>query len=381
MANALLIALYCALAASVAMRVSRGLTRGALETRFDPRDRRLVGMAAFYLAAPLTILSAQLVQVALLRGLGASVALFESWIYVGVVEPSPASSLDPLARALVAATGMALPLLVAAVLLTWTRIAPGRAARNHFRLETGRALLMASLGLEPVVSLLAARGNTTALRLALNEHRVQAGDAALLVFGLAAALTFAWWRRADRLRALGTPLHDAMRAALARLATHPDDVDALRALGAAWLAQRDPRAVALLERAALLGPEDPRIELLLARAYLDARRAQAASERLRRAGAWLERDGDPEGLLVEVTLSLSAARLALGDAEGAILTAEAARERAPRDPRTLLGLADALVAGGRRDEARRDLESALSGATGTLRQEIERRLAALGGQR
>jgi tetratricopeptide (TPR) repeat protein len=377
LANAAVIALWGAFAATVIVRGSRWLRERAPEARFDGREQRIAGMAAFYLATPACVLAAMLAQVTLLRLLGATVARFEPWVYLGFVEPSAETPLAPMERAMVAATGNGLLLVAAAACFIWTRLRPASAPWNHFRIETGRFLLLVGFGLEPFVSILTERGNTASLRAALRELHPQAGDGTLLVIGLVAALTFAWWRRAHRLRLLGTALYDAMQRAEQRLATHPDDPDALRALGAARLAIRDPAAVVTLERALAGAPDDARVELLLARAYLDAGRAHAAAEHLRNAGQRLEADGDRDGLMLEVMLSLSTARVALGDAEGAILTAEAAREQAPRDPRTLLGLADALVAGGRFDDAKRSLDRALEGATGAVRRQIERRLAAL----
>ncbi len=374
LANAAVIALWGAFAASVLVRVRRLRGRGP---QFDRGDRRLLGMVAFYLVAPAVVLGAQLAQVALTNALGGQVGRFEMWVYFGVVEPAPEPALSAAQRASVATAGLLPPLLVAAASFAWTWLAPGPAARNHLRIETGRFLLLVGFGLEPFVSLLSRRGDTASLRTALNELHPQAGDGTLLVLGLVAALTFAWWRRAHRMRLRGSALHDAMQRAEARLATHPDDADALRALGAARLAVRDPRAVVTLERALEGAPEDARVGLLLGRAYLDAGRAQAASERLREAGQRLEARGDPDGLMLEVMLALSTARIALGDPEGAILTAEAACDRAPRDPSTLLGLADALVAGGRLEDAKHSLNRALASATGGLRREIEQRLSAL----
>jgi hypothetical protein len=79
-----------------------------------------------------------------------------------------------------------------------------------------------------------------------------------------------------------------------------------------------------------------------------------------------------------VTLGLAAARLSLGDAEGAVLTAEAAEELRPGDPRAALVLVDALVALGRAGEARERLLRALGTAQGLFAAELRRRLGTLG---
>jgi Flp pilus assembly protein TadD len=98
---------------------------------------------------------------------------------------------------------------------------------------------------------------------------------------------------------------------------------------------------------------------------------------LREAGRLFEAQGEHGALLLETILALCAARIALGDGEGALLTAEAARDAAPHDPRTSIALADALVLAGRADDARAELEGALQRASGALWIEIQRRIAAL----
>jgi tetratricopeptide (TPR) repeat protein len=204
------------------------------------------------------------------------------------------------------------------------------------------------------------------------------GDLALLGWGILGAYAFWKWRSAHALLLLATPLHDAARLASGALAESPDDPEALRTLGAAQLAAGDPAALETLAHAHAVAPNDPETELLLGRAHLERGEARTAADHLRHAGLLLEDHPDEdEDLLFEVTLALSAARIALGDAEGAILTAEAARRADPADPRGLLMIADALVAGGRLDEARSRLEGALGASEGPLRREIERRLAAL----
>lgn len=375
-ANVVVIGLWALVAVGVVERLSR---RGAatFDEHLEPSDRRSVGMVAFVLAGPALVLASQLAAIGVAHATGVAIGRFETWIYWSSVEPALERATDPLARVAVAATGPLVLLGAAGSLLAWTRWAPGRAAVNLLRLETARVLMIVALAIDPMASLLARRGDLWMLREALDTLRPHAGGATLLGYGVVAAWLLFRWRRAHRLRALGTPLHDAARRARARLARDPGDHDALVALGAAELATGDPRAVRTLEDALASSGDDPRLELLLGRAHLEQGRAREAAEHLRQAGQLLEQRDDRPDLLLEVTLALGAARIALGDAEGALLTAEAACDAAPRDPRTLLMHADALVLGGRIEDARDRLERALADAEGALRREIRRRLAAL----
>lgn len=373
-ANAAVLCLWGLVAASVIVRLSR---RGAavFGERLDTGEHRLAGTAAFYLAVPALVLVSQLAQVLAMYALGAELGRFESWVYFGIVEPSV--TLAPLTRAAIAAIAPLSLLAFAAGAIVWTRARPATATRNHLRLEIARVLLLLAFGVQPIVSLLSRQGDFAIIREALDERHPQSGGLALLAYGVLAAWAFWRWRRASALRLLASPVHDAARLARSRLATSPDDADALRALGAAQLASGDARAVETLAAALAQAPDDPRVALLLGRAHLEAGHPHAASERLRQAGQELEAHGSDDELLLEITLALSAARIAIGDPEGAILTAEAACERAPRDPRALLMAADALVAGQRRSEARMRLEDALARASGALKGEIARRLEAL----
>ncbi len=374
-ANAIVLGAWGLFAISVVLRASR---RGSatFDDQLDLNDRRLVGGIAFYLAVPALVLGAQAIQLGIAAALGAQMH-FETWIYFGIVEPTFGQRLTPLARAGIAAAEPVSLALLAALLVAWTRLSPANAARNLLRLEVARVLLVLAFGLQPILSLLIGRGDFAIIREALNARYPDSGEVALLSYGILGAWAFWRWRGARRLHALASSAHDAARRAGQRLDAAPDDPAALRALGAAQLASGDPRALETLEHAREKAPEDASIELLLGRAHLDRGRAELAAERLRHAGLLLEDQGDDDGLLVEVTLALSAARIALGDADGALMTAQAAQEQAPRDPRALLMIADALALGGRADEARAQLEGALEEASGALRREIERRLASL----
>lgn len=371
----LVLGLWGAFAFSVVVR----LTRRGVDTfgaPLTPGDRRLIGMSAFYLAAPAVVLASQLATLGAIALVGAGRGDFETWVYWGNV--SPAAQLAPAVRASVALVGPVTLIAVTLSLVAWTAARPGRAASNLFRLELARVLATLTLGVHPVISILARRGDLYALRQSLNALREPAGDFAILIYACLAALAFWGWRRAHRLRALATPLHDAARAAQRRLERDPGDADAARLLGAARLASDHPEAIATIERAAQLAPEDPRVELLRGQARLRTGEARSASAHLRRAGQLFEaQEADDQSLLFEIELALTAARIALGDGEGAVMTAQAARRTDPEDPRGLLLLVDALVAGGRRDEARSELEDARGTASGMLRREIERRLRAL----
>lgn len=374
--TAILLILWGALAASVILRLRR---RGAEVFRapIGPDEHRLVGSAALYLATPAAVLASQIVQVALLERAGAGYT-FTSWIYWGVVEPARPEALGPLARAGVAGAGPATLFAVALLAFSWTRIRPAGAARNLLRLELGRFAMTLALGVHPLASLALERGDYWALRASLNTVRAPAGDAALLVVGVIAAVAFWSWRRASGLRAHASRGWDVDREARARLAEDPSDPDALLTLGRAELGAGDRRAIATLERAVAARPDDPTLELWLGRANLLHGEAEEASTHLRRAGQLLEEgtdDDDP--LLFAVLFHLAEARMALGDAEGAVMTAEEAWAARPDEPLGLMLVVDTLVATGRRDEAHDRLVDALDGARGRLRAEIERRLAGL----
>lgn len=374
---AIVLGVWGAFAASVILRLRREQS-SAFDDRFTPRDQRLVGAVAFYLAVPPLVLLAQLAQLAVLHSMGGRAARFESWVYWGAVEPAQPEQLAPLAHAGVAAAGPVALVIFALVLIGWTLRARSNASQNHLRLETARLLLVLAFGIQPVLSIVASRGAFFAVREALNQRSDMSGDLALLGWGILGAYAFWKWRSAHGLRLMATPLHDEARLASGALAESPDDPEALRTLGAAQLAAGDPAALETLAHAHSVSPNDPQTELLLGRVHLERGEARTAADHLRHAGTLLEDHPDEdEGLLFEVTLALSAARIALGDPEGAILTAEAAREAAPADPRGLLMIADALVAGGRVDDARARLEGALGASEGPLRREIEQRLSAL----
>lgn len=372
----LVLCLWGALAASVIVRLRR---RGGEDLRppIAPDKHRLVGSAALYLATPAAVLASQVVQIAILVVAGAGYG-FTSWVYWGVVEPARPEALDPLARAAIAAAGPSTLFAIAAAAFAWTRARPSSAARNLARLELGRFAMTLALGVHPIASIALERGDFWALRTSLNEARAGAGDAALLGIGVIAALAFWSWRRAGRLRARATRAWDLDRDARARLAEAPSDPDALLGVGRAQLGAGDRGAIETLTRALAARPDDPRLELWLGRANLLHGAPEEASSHLRRAGQLLEDAPEPdEPLLFAILYHLAEARLALGDGEGAVLTAEEACAARPHDPLGLMLVVDALVATGRADEAQGRLVGALGTADARARREIERRLAAL----
>ncbi|MEQ8456854.1 MAG: hypothetical protein RLO52_41305 [Sandaracinaceae bacterium] len=368
----IVLCLFGAFATSVILRLRRR-GRAAFDGHLTPRDRRLVGATAFYLVVPSLALLAQGAQLGLLHAMGARVTHAETWVYWGFIEADG----PPALRAAGLAASPLLLIVALLVLVGWTRLRPSRAAVNHLRLESARLLTMIVFGVQPVVSLLSRRGAHWELRELANGWREGSGDAGLLVFGVIAAFAFWRLRSARGLWALASPLHDATDRAKRALERDAMDADALRALGAAQLAMGHPDAEETLTRAWAVAPEDPRVALLLGRAAAMRGDASEASEHLRRAGQLLEATDDDPALFFEIALALGAARLQLGDAEGAILTAEAAREAAPRDLRAAIVLADALALDGQSAEARRTLEAIRDRAAGALRRQIDRRLRGL----
>lgn len=375
----ILLVLWGALAASVIVRLGRHGAEAFSGRRFARAQRRLVGATALYLAVPAAVLAAQLAQAGLLELTGAGLGPYATWVYWGVVEPARPEAIGPLTTAAIAIAGPLTLCAIAGSMITWTRLRPGVAAANLLRLEVARFSLVLSLGVHPIASILLERGDWWAMRTALNETGELVGDGALLGAGVLAALAFSAWRGARGLRSLASPAWDARRAIDARLEVDPRDSDALLALGCEQLLAGDTEALSTLERARELAPSDPRVELWLGRLQLHRGEAETAASHLRRAGAMIEQgiERGPDSLLFEVMVALSQARMMLGDAEGAILTAEAARETRPGDPLGLLLVADTLAATGRRAEARDRLEDALERARGRMRREIERRLDSL----
>ena len=371
-----LLVAWGAIAVAVALRLG-SRWEAAFAAPIDTRARRLLGAVSLYLVVPALVLASELLQLAALELLGVELGEFTTYVYWGCLEAAQPEALAPIERAGVAALGPISLGMVALGLAVRTAARPGGAAINHLRVETLRFLLVLAFGLHPLLSLTTGRGDFHTIQVALDARYPQSGAVALLGYGILAAYAFFAWRRAEALRFSTTALHDSARAAAARLLERPDDVEALLVLGRARRAAGDPRARATLEQAERAAPGDARLALALARIDLAEGAPVSAARRLLEVGRRLESERQDPGLLHEVTLALSAARIAQGDAEGALPVAEAALAQDPRDLRAPILLADALVLSGRREEAQRGLEDLLPLAEGELRADIRRRLAAL----
>ncbi|MFW5875094.1 MAG: tetratricopeptide repeat protein [Myxococcota bacterium] len=386
--------MYALFAVRVGFRLWRE-RRPAFDDHFTARDRRLVGAATFYLLVPFAVALHELGHAALTWGLGGHITDWGYLLYGGYVVPAREPPFAPLEHAWIAATGNLVTLAMGFGAVLWATRRPGSAAWNFMRLELGRILLWITLFFYPILSLaLSAMGSDSApadkpigdfaiLRVDLNEVAPHLGNAAIGAYAMFALFVWYKWRGPWRARYvwLASPLFDRLRAATRKLEQSPDDVRALMDIGRVFLAGNEAaKAVAVLDRAVELRPHDPEVRYLVGTARLALGQAREASEHLRVAGSHLEESseaGEQAELRYEVTLALAGARLAMGDAEGAVLTAEAAREIKPMEPRSLLVHADALVAAGRASEARGKLEAGLDRAQGALANEIRRRLRTL----
>lgn len=376
---------YAIFAAGVVVKLVRNGGR-TFDDELTREDRRIAGAAVFYLGVPIAIALHELGHAVTTWALRGTVADYHYVFYWGYVVPAREPPLSAWESALTAASGNVVSLLVAIAAIAWTVRRPSNAARNFARLELARVLLWMTLAIYPVGSLLLDGGDFWILRRDLNALAPFVGDGAMLAYGGVAVWVLMQWRGPWRRRYLwlATPLRDRLVAARQRALDAPDDPVALRELGRVHLAGDDPHAaLEALGRALSLGPDEPaEAHFLAGLAHLRAGAADEASRHLRAAGQHLERLGEDDlgphaALYFEITLGLATARLALHDAEGAALTAEAAERQQPRDPRAILVRADALVAAGRVGEARDHLEAAQRWAEGVLAREIRRRIQAL----
>jgi tetratricopeptide (TPR) repeat protein len=354
--------------------------RRTFDDQFTAHDRRLAGSATFYLVVPFAVGLHELGHVVATWALGGHIAEWRYMFYWGYVVPERSTPFAPWEDAVTAAAGNLVTLALGFGAIAWTLRQPINAAWNFARLELARILLWLTLAFYPIVSLLFRSFDFHIIRQSLNETSPHAGDITMIAYLGFAFLTWRRWRGPWRKRylMLATPIYDRRQAAERRLEANPDNVEALRELARIHLnADEAEHALPALERALDAGPTDPETRFLTGLTLLRTGHPRKASEHLRLAGTVLEEDEDRSDLLFEVTLGLAAARLALSDAEGALLTAETARAQRPADPRVLLLCADALMATGQTDEARSRLEGALPDAEGTFAAEIKRRLRAL----
>lgn len=379
--NNLISLFYAFVAVGVAVRLVRA-GRRTFDAVFTNDDRRLAGAAAFYLATPFTVVLHELGHAVATWALGGRIADYHFMIYWGWVLPERFPPFSHAENTVITLAGNVVSLAIGYGLIAWTWKQPFNAAWNFGRLELARVILGLVLVFYPLLSLVLGVGDFWILRMELNRVVAHGGDAALGVWALMAIGTYWMWRRGPWRAAylqLTTPLLDSERQARDRLVARPDDPAALADLARVRLAARDWRgARELLDKAVTLAPKSAPTRFLLGVAWLEGGDPRAAAEQLREAGQLLEETPGASGKLKhEIMLALAQARLALGDAEGAVITIEAARELEPSDARGVLMLGDALVAAGRRDDAKAQLEAALERATGPLATEIRRRLEAL----
>jgi tetratricopeptide (TPR) repeat protein len=374
---------YGALALWAAFRLYRN-GRNTFDDNFTDVDRRIAGAAAFYFGIPLAVLLHELGHVGTTLLLGGRVEDFHYMLYVGHVVPIREPALAAQELALIAISGNLVSLAIGLGAVAWALKRPGNAAWNYTRFELARVQLWIVLVIYPALSLVARWGDFWTLREQLNLVVPMIGDASLVTWGLMAYVIWRRWKGPLRREYLwfATPLHDWWRRADQRTADNPGDAGALRDLGRVYLAgDRPDDALPHLTRALHAEPDEPETRYLMGYAHLRMGEPEIASAELRRAGLMIEEErpipGKYADLYFEVMLGLAAARLAMDDAEGAVITAEAAHGERPHDARGLLIHTDALVAANRQAEARERLSDALTHANTALADEIRRRLRSM----
>lgn len=379
----LIAALYGVFVAAVVWKLWRHRTL-TFDTRLTKADQQRIRALVAYLGVPSVLLVATGAEAGLAAALGANAVSAEFFIYGSKLTFGAESSLPVGAEVLLAASGPVTIIVFASALIFWSVKRPSRAAIGFLRLEWARMLLWLVLVIFPVGSLLLRAGQFWSIQQLANEVQPYLGDILLAAYGVAALRVVLLWRGPwQRHYAwLASPLRDRLTQAERRLRVAPNSVEALRELARVHLtAGESNTALRHLGRALELLPAAAETNFLTGIAHLKGGRPRRASEHLRRAGKELsvtKSEGplseNQAELYFEVTLGLAAARLALDDTEGAILTAEAATKQRPMDPRSALMHADALMVSGRPAEARTLLERALDYCDGDHEGEILRRL-------
>lgn len=377
--------LLAAIFGFIAVRVAGRLyqrRRSVFDRNFTMEDRELAGAATFYWLVPLVVLTGALCAALLTRALGADVKSFAYAAYWAQVVPADDAGLPHFARAAIAATPGTFGLATAVGLMMWTRSRPHSAARNFVLLEAARILIGLTLVLQPMLSLLVSQGAFHTMRVQFNLTRPHLGDLVVLLYGVIAMVALWMWRSGHwrrRYMWLATPLFDQARRARERLADDARDTDARTQLARSFLGAGDTqRALDELDLALVDDPGHPRASYFAGLSALKLGQPLRAAQYLRNAGRRMTEEGtEDEELFYEVVLALSAARLALGDAQGALITVEEASHSWPREPRAMLLHADALIADGQPDRARQKLLLAQTWARGPIEREIRRRLASL----
>jgi len=382
----LVAALYGVFVAALVWRLWRH-RRATFDTRFTDADRRRIGSLVIYLIVPATVALATAAEAGVAVAVGAPPQGLEFLFFWSHLSLPEGVELGTGAKLALATVGPAILIVVASLLIVWSVKRPARAAIGYLRLECARVLLLLVLVIYPIGSLLLRSGQFWELQNLFNESQPFLGDIILAAYGIAAFRVGLLWRGpwSKRYAWLASPLRDRLTKAEARLRVVPNSVEALRELGRVYLSAGDAESALHPLRTALrLFPSAPETNFLTGIAHLRDGRPRRASEHLRRAGKHLADEHDEadfsesrSDLFFEVTLGLAAARLALDDAEGAIITAEAAEDQRPRDARAALVHADALLVSGRRQEARTLLERALPHSHGHYQGEILRRLTLL----
>ncbi len=373
---------YAVVAVLVGVRLFRRW-KTTFDDSFTPRDRALISAMSFYLLIPFAVLFHELGHAAACWLLGGKITEFHYMIYWAYVVPKRSPEFLPLEMVLIAAAGNVVSLIIGIVPIVSVMRRPRNAALNFLRLEFGRLMLVISLLFYPLLSLLMQGGDFWIMRDRLNMLAPHAGDAAVGVYiALGVAVALLWRSRAvkERRFSLTSPLRDRRRRLEAQLEKKPEEPNALRQMARVEVAEQAyERAMPLLDRLIQLVPNEPEHFFLRGTTSLALSRYAEASADLRMAGQLLEKQADPTrlSLRLESTLALCAARMGLEDYEGALLTADSARALRPKDPRAILLRADALLASGSREDARKQLESALENASGVAAVEIRRRLDAL----
>lgn len=374
---------YTLLAGSVVAQLFRR-GRRTFDDVFTHEDRKLVGAAAFYLGLPAVLVLHELVQIAVLAAFGIAPAQIARWIEQGAL-PSHHGALSHGQIVAVTSSGHVVAIAIGASMVWLAIRRPINAAWNFARLELGRVVLGVVLLLHPLLAVVLDTGSFAVLRDTLNAMLPYAGDglivAHLIVVGVALRVATSVRVRGLYVE-LTTPLFHAIETAKRELTRHPEHAAAHRDLGGAYLAaSRFDLAGVPLARAVELAPADPRGHFLLGMLRLQQRDLSGAEAALCVAGQLLEAQDLPlnerRGLELEVTIALATVRLRLKDHEAALATAEAALVLARRDPRALVIYSDALVAAGRREDARAPLSLALEDARGPVEGEIRKRLEAL----
>jgi hypothetical protein len=346
------------------VRVVRGWT-ALWDAELTDADVSLASRAAFFLLVPPTVALHELGHAVAVWLYGLEVVDWGFVGYMGWVLPS--GSAGALGDFVVALAGNLVTLGLGLGALAFGIGRPGHPVRNLLAIELGRQSLFLVLVFYPLIC----------VSFPGDFQRIYDFRATPIASGLTAAAHalllgvgyLHYWKRRWRPRArlLCSPVAQILVGLEQRLAADPGDHEARRRLGALAQASGDAaRAVELLEPAAAAGVLDARDRLVFGLALHERGRDAEAVDVL--LGA---RDGLLDGQARRLA-ALTAARSALraGRVDAAVALGETLRGEAPDDPRGLAVWAEALVAAGRGDEARRAVDAALEAAPEDRRQAL-----------